>query len=516
MAQGDNPFPKRVKAPSLDGGTAWLNTSSEITLGDLRGKVVLLDFWTYCCINCMHILPDLKFLEQKYANQLVVIGVHSAKFENEKMTENIRQAILRYEISHPVINDENRVLWRKLNVQAWPTLVVIDPEGYYCGSISGEGQRDLIDTVIARLVRFHRAKKTLNESPVRFDLERSRERPTPLKYPGKVLADVASDRLFISDSNHNRIVISSLEGRLIDVVGTGAIGAADGEYGQASFDHPQGMALVDGILYVADTENHLIRAISLEKKRVATLAGTGVQAKFRARGGRLRTSALNSPWDLVHFDGGLFIAMAGPHQIWSHGVGSDSIQVFAGTGREDVLNGPLDRAAFAQPSGLTFDEDALYVADSEGSAIRRVSLRGRRSVTTVAGTHDLPNGRSLFAFGDHDGVAEQARLQHPLGVRYHDGNLYVADTYNHKIKQIDLKTGQVVTWFGSNSSGQGDGALRLSEPGGLDIANGTLYVADTNNHRICTIDLATHEASVLAIEGLSPPTPSSSPTGANP
>ncbi|MGE5194762.1 MAG: thioredoxin-like domain-containing protein, partial [Deltaproteobacteria bacterium] len=298
----ENPFPRRFKAPDLDGGTGWLNTSGEITLKDLRGKVVLLDFWTFCCINCMHVLPDLAYLEKKYDKQLVVIGVHSAKFSNEKESENIRRAIVRYEISHPVINDSEMTVWNKFGARGWPTIVLIDPEGYYCGFISGEGNREALDMVIEKVIAYHKAKRTLDETPVRFDLEREKAKPTPLKFPGKILADAAGRRLFISDSNHNRIVIASLEGKLLDIIGTGAIGRADGAWDKASFDHPQGMALIGEKLYVADTENHLLREIDLKARTVGTLAGTGKQGHER-RGGGLLTTSLNSPWDLVHVDG---------------------------------------------------------------------------------------------------------------------------------------------------------------------------------------------------------------------
>src|SRR5436190_5624880 len=215
-----NPFPGRFAAPSLDGGVEWLNTSGPISLKDLRGKVVLLDFWTYCCINCMHVLPDLKYLEKKYDKQVVVIGVHAAKFANEKETENIRRAILRYEIEHPVINDANMVVARKYQFSSWPTLVLIDPEGNYVGSQPGEGNREIFDEVIGKMVAFHRAKGTLDESPVKFVLERQRAAATPLRFPGKLLADARNDRLYVSDSNHNRIVISTLSGQLVDVIGS--------------------------------------------------------------------------------------------------------------------------------------------------------------------------------------------------------------------------------------------------------------------------------------------------------
>jgi thiol-disulfide isomerase/thioredoxin len=519
LAQADpaaNPFPNRVPAVELDGGVEWLNASGPISLRDLRGKVVLLDFWTFCCINCIHVLPDLKYLEEKYPNELVVIGVHSAKFDNEKETGNIRKAILRYEISHPVVNDANMVLWRKFAVRSWPTLVLIDPEGFYCGFISGEGNRELLDQVIGRVLAYHRAKKTLDETPVRFDLERHKQPATPLRFPGKILADAPSDRLFISDSNNNRIVVTTLAGKLVSVIGTGAIGANDGGYNVAEFDHPQGMALVGQTLYVADTENHLIRAVDLAAETVTTLSGTGVQGGRLQDSNRLRDVGLNSPWDLLQLDGVLYVAMAGPHQIWSHKLGSETIQPYAGSGREDILNGPLHEAALAQPSGLATDGRFLYVADSEGSSIRKISTkpgnnlqRPTGSVTTVVGASDLPGGRSLFEFGDVDGVSVKARLQHPLGITLHDNLLYVADSYNHKIKEINPHSRKSTTWLGTGKPGDGIEPPEFDEPAGLSIANGKLYVADTNNHRVCVVDLATRKMQALTIDGLTPPQPPS-------
>jgi DNA-binding beta-propeller fold protein YncE len=501
----ENPFPNRFPAPSLDGGAAWLNTSGEISLKDLRGKVVLIDFWTYCCINCIHVLPDLKYLEQKYPDELVVIGCHSAKFDNEKDTEAIRRAIVRYEIEHPVINDSEMTVWRKMGARSWPTLVLIDPEGNYCGYVSGEGNRELLDVIIQKLIAWHGAKGTLDKTPVRFDLERDRLESGPLKFPGKLLADTTGNRLFVSDSNHNRIVVSTLDGKLLDVIGSGQIGRTDGGYADASFDHPQGIALDGQTLYVADTENHLLRTVNLETKTVSTLAGTGMQDRTRSTGGTLKSTAINSPWDLEIVDGTLFIAMAGPHQLWSHEIGSNDIGVFAGTGREDILDGPLDESALAQPSGISSDGEFIYVADSEGSSIRKVSVDPKGKVTTIAGAHDLPSGRTLFEFGDRDGVGSEARLQHPLGVHYSNGKVFVADAYNHKIKVIDVATREVTTWSGTGTAGAGLAPLQLHEPAGMTISGDTLYVADTNNHRIVTIDLKTKKASVFEVAGLSKP-----------
>lgn len=517
----ENPFPNRHPAQELDGGVEWLNTGGPISLKDLRGKIVLIDFWTFCCINCMHVLPDLAYLEKKYPNELVVIGVHSAKFDNEKETGNIRKAILRYEIEHPVVNDANMIIWRKYGVNSWPTLVVLDPEGQYCGFVPGEGNREILEQVVDRLIAYHKSKGTLDETPVRFDLERKKAAPTPLRFPGKILVDEARRQLVVSDSNHNRLVICSLEGELVDVIGTSAIGKKDGGYAEAEFDHPQGMTIVGDTLYVADTENHLIRTVDLTGKMVSTLAGTGEQNRTRVPGGSLRKVALNSPWDLTVVDGVLYVAMAGPHQIWAHKLGSDTIRQYAGSGREDIVNGDLDQSALAQPSGLVNDGKFLYVVDSEGSAVRKISTSPKNNlinpsgrVITIAGTHDLPRGRSLFEFGDVDDKGDDARFQHPLGIALHDNAAFVADSYNHKIKRVDLQTRQVTTWAGTGKPGKELAPLQFAEPAGLAIFEGKMYVADTNNQRIVVIDIASKEARELPINGLTPPkpVPESAPT----
>jgi DNA-binding beta-propeller fold protein YncE/thiol-disulfide isomerase/thioredoxin len=500
-----DPFPRKRPAPPLTGGIEWLNTAGPITIESLRGKVVVLDFWTYCCINCMHVLPDLKKLEEKYANQLVVIGVHSAKFETERESQNIREAILRYEIKHPVVNDADMIIWRHFDVQSWPTMWLIDPEGNAVGRISAEGVYEALDFAIDRLVKYHRAKGTMRERPVHFDLEQFRVAETPLRFPGKVLADAASNRLFISDSNHNRIVITTLEGKLIDVVGTGQIGHADGPFDQATFFRPQGMALDGEGLYVADTESHMVRRLDFKARSVSTVAGVGVQGKSRSFEPQPASeTALNSPWDLWLHEGKLYIAMAGPHQIWIWDSQTGDISAYAGSGHEDIEDGDLPEAAFAQPSGLTSDGDWLFVADSEGSSIRAVPLIPEKLVWTVVGTADLP-ARRLFEFGDVDGDNGQARLQHPLGIAWHNGSLYVADTYNNKIKVIDPDKRTCTTFMGDSEPGQTDDPPRFDEPGGLSAAGGKLYVADTNNHTVRVIDLQEKSSKTLHIAGLAPP-----------
>jgi thiol-disulfide isomerase/thioredoxin len=488
----------KVNAPDFPAEIEWLNTDRPLSLRELRGKVVVLDFWTYCCINCMHIIPDLKRLERKYAGELVVIGVHSAKFAGERETDNIRQAILRYEIEHPVVNDKDMTVWQQFGVRAWPTLMLIDPAGKVVGYTSGEGIYEPFDKLIGKMVEAFAAKGQLDRRPLKLRLERERAPAAMLAFPGKVLADEKSKQLFVADSNHNRIIVLSLEGASVkDVIGSGEVGMGDGGFEESSFNHPQGMAFDGRVLYVADTENHAIRAIDFERRAVATIAGTGEQARhYVLFGGQGRQTPLNSPWDLVLHDGLLYIAMAGPHQLWRMNPKTGGIAPYAGSGREDIIDGPLAEAALAQPSGITTDGLRLYFADSEVSAIRAAALDAGGNVETIV-------GEGLFDFGDRDGRGPEVRLQHPLGVAYHGGSLYVADTYNNKIKRISPESKSAETFAGTGEGGLRDGeSATFDEPGGVSVAFGKLYVADTNNHAIRAVDLKSRVVETLRIKGL--------------
>ena len=496
-----------VNAPDFPEGLQWLNTDRPLSLRELRGKVVLLDFWTYCCINCMHILPDLKKLERKYADALVVIGVHSAKFFTEQETENIRQAILRYDIEHPVVNDNQMLVWQQYAVRAWPTLVLIDPSGKIIGYHAGEGIYDIFDRAIAEAIRTAEAKGTLKRGALDLKLERDKEARTVLRFPGKVAADERTNRLFIADSNHHRILVVSLNDHSIEaVIGSGAPGLEDGAFDQARFNNPQGMAYDPDAdtLYIADTDNHAIRRADLRKRVVETLAGTGEQSRaYPPRPGRGREVALNSPWDVVVRGDTLYIAMAGSHQLWRLNLKTLEAAPHAGTGREACIDGKLSASALAQPSGITTDGKRLYFADSEVSCIRAADIDPDGEVETLV-------GGDLFEFGDVDGVGRQARLQHPLGVVYVDGFLYVADTYNNKIKRLDPRTRRIETFLGTGAAGARDGENpTFDEPGGLCYAHGKLYIADTNNHLIRVADLKTKRVATLPLRGLenAPPPP---------
>jgi len=484
-----------VNAPDFPADLDWINTTGPITMADLRGKIVLLDFWTYGCINCIHIIPDLKRLETEYADQLVIIGVHSAKFENEGQTENIRRIVRRYEVEHPVVNDNDFVIWQTYGVQAWPTVMLIDPFGKVVGKLSGEQVYSRLQPIIDVMANEYGAAGAITAAPLpQWQSELASMENTLLRFPGKVLADPAGNRLFISDSNHNRIVVAALDTyEVLDVIGAGDDGLVDGDFATALFFRPQGLALVGSTLYVADTENHTIRAVDLDARTVTTIAGTGEQGLDPTASGPGPEVALNSPWDLVAHDGKLYIAMAGPHQLWVFDIASGEVGAYAGSGREGLIDGKLSEAALAQPSGIDTDGTVLYFTDPEASAIRTADLNPDGEVKTIVGT-------GLFDFGDQDGEGDEVLLQHPLGVTVaDDGYLYIADTYNSKIKRIDPATRESLTFVGIGEEGLVDGTdgVQFYEPGGIDFANGKLYIADTNNNVIRVVDLASKTVSTV-------------------
>ena len=489
----------KVRAPELTGGKGWLNTDKPLSIAGLKGKVVLLDFWTYGCINCIHIIPDLKKLEAKYQKELVVIGVHSAKFDNEKDTSNIRQIVLRYGIEHPIVNDADFKIWEAYAIKAWPGLVVIDPNGYVIETLFGEGHLAQLDRTIGETVAEFRKKGGLNEQPLKLALEKAKVGDLPLAFPGKVTADVLSKRLYIADTNHNRIVVTDFAGKFLETIGGGAAALTDGDYAKAAFYRPQGMALDGDFLYIADTENHAIRRVDLRARRVETIAGTVSLEGFDGNGGDVAAKvALRSPWDLSLVGKTLYVAMAGSHQIWRMDLSKNSIEPYAGTRAEARIDGNIKEAAFSQPSGIISDGKKMWVADSEANIIRQIDFQTEEVETLVGG--------DLFQFGDKDGEGDDVLLQHPLGVALYNGKILIADTYNHKIKILDVEKQTVETFLGTGKSGQIDGANpTFYEPAGLSIADGKLFVADTNNQAIRVVDLKTKMVSTLKIEGLTPP-----------
>ena len=505
-------FDDQVRAPDFPPDFKWLNTPEPLSFKhQLKGQVVLLDFWTYGCINCMHIIPDLDYLQDHFKGQpFVIIGVHSAKFTNESTLANIRQAVLRYKIQHPIVVDQNMKIWDSYGVNSWPTLVLVDARGRIVGAVSGEGNRDSLEKVIAKTLLTDRLHGWLAKEPLVLPPEAAMQSASGLSFPGKVLADAQGKRLFISDSDHNRIVIASWPNdhamaTLEAVIGCGKAGRRDGPAATAEFNGPQGLALEGHNLYVADTLNHLIRKVNLKTMQVTTILGTGREVYDVTGGGTGTAQGINSPWDLAVRAQTLYIAMAGEHQIWKMNLKTLKAQPLAGSGGEGLQNGYGPDAALAQPSGLALDGNTLYFADSENSAVRGVNLTDDNVFTVV--------GHGLFDFGDEDGNRDVALLQHDLGVAVFHDKLLVADTYNHKLRLINPKTGNVSTFAGTGQPGVGvpGGAVQFYEPGGLSVSGNTIFVADTDNQRIVMINGRTKAWHELVIAGLHSPVTSQQP-----
>ncbi len=438
----------------------------------------------------------MRKLEQKYAKELAIIGVHSAKFPNEKDSFNLTNAVRRYELEHPVINDAQFQVWQQYSCRAWPTLMFIDPQGQVIGKHEGELPFDALDSLLSQMIEQFDKDGLLVHRAVPSSFQKTDD--TALRYPGKVLADEPGERLFITDTNHNRIVITGMDGAVKQVIGSGEEDFDDGSFADSTFNHPQGVALDGDILYVADTENHAIREVDLIKETVATVAGTGEQGNTRDGRRPGRTMALSSPFDLVCQNGVLYIAMAGTHQLWSMELDSGMVGPFAGNGRESITDGPLGSAELAQPCGLTTNGTKLFFADSETSSVRSADIDPAGRVQTIVGL-------DLFVFGDADGSDHHVRLQHPIGITYHDGVLYITDTYNHKIKRVLPATKSAFTVLGTGKPGHVEGALdqvQFSEPSGISFANGKMYIADTNNHAIRVADIESGVVSTLEITGL--------------
>ncbi|MFD4557483.1 thioredoxin-like domain-containing protein [Streptomyces sp. NPDC058469] len=471
------PTPRRarVRAPELTGKGGWLNTGEkQYTLADLRGRIVILDFWTFCCINCLHVLDELRELEEKHRDTVVIIGVHSPKFVHEAEHQAVVDAIERYGVEHPVLDDPELATWKQYAVRAWPTLVVVDPEGYVVAQHAGEGHAHAIERLVTELETEHTAKGTLRRGDGPYVAPEPE--PTVLRFPGKALA-LPSGNFLVSDTTRHQLVELAADGEtVVRRIGSGARGLHDGSGDSVTFNEPQGLALLDdGSVVVADTVNHALRRLDLATGAVTTLAGTGRQwMQGEPTSGPAREVSLSSPWDVAWWQGKVWIAMAGVHQLWAYDPAADptddTVAVTAGTTNEGLVDGPGPEAWFAQPSGLAATADRLWLADSETSALRWVDLDG--AVHTAVGT-------GLFDFGHRDGPAEQALLQHPLGVTaLPDGSVAISDTYNHALRRYDPATGEVTTL-----------ATDLREPSDAVLVGDEILVVESARHRLTRLRL---------------------------
>ena len=474
-----------MRAPELR-GRGWLNTGgTPIRLADLRGRFVLLDFWTFCCINCLHVLDELRELEAKHADELVVVGVHSPKFEHEADPQALAAAVERYGVHHPVLDDPDLVTWQAYTARAWPTLVLIDPEGYVVAQYAGEGHAHAIEALLETLIGRHQGRGTLQpgESPY----VAPEPAATDLRFPADAIA-LPQGGFLVADAGHSQVVELAADAEtVVRRIGSGDRALRDGDAETASFCEPNGLCLlppdvaasVGYDVVVADTVNHALRGIDLASGEVTTLAGSGRQW---VHGDGTRT--LSSPWDVACWNGAVWIAMAGIHQLWTFDPATGEVAVAAGTGNEGLVDGPAAQSWLAQPSGLAPAGDRLWIADAEVSALRWLDADGVHTAV----------GQGLFDFGFRDGPAADALLQHPLGVAVlDDGSVAVADTYNSAVRRFDAATQRLTTL-----------ATGLPEVSGLVATAEGLIAVESVAHRLSAVPLQSAAASGLAQTTLRP------------
>jgi thiol-disulfide isomerase/thioredoxin len=460
-------------------GLEWFNVAKPLPIASLRGRIVILDFWTEGCINCIQIIPTLRRVEEQFPDKVVVIGVHSPKFANEKRAESVKDAIQRYDIRHPIVHDPEMKIWREYGVQAWPTLVVVGADGNVAGSVAGEPDPDRFVAAISNLVTNSAKAGTLK--PAAIDLKSLSEPNGHFLFPGKLKAVPGNEKRWaLADGGHNQIVLLDDSGKELERYGSGEAGLRDGAKNEARFNHPQGLIASSDAIFVADTENHAIRRIELASGAVTTLAGTGQRGRQLGAPAPGRTAALASPWDLEKKGDELFFANAGTHQIGVLDLKTGNVAAFAGTGEEGLRDGRAASAALAQPSGLALSADGktLYVADSESSAVRAITLSGDPQIVTLVGA-------GLFDFGWVNGDFRNARLQHPLGVAIDGDQLLVADTYNSAIRELELKKHEVVDFDGGKFTCVDPVCVPTREPAGIAVDTpDRILLVDTGNHRI--------------------------------
>ena len=478
----------------------WLNSTRNIESGDLENRVILLDFWTYSCVNCLHTISEIKKLEAEFGDRLTVIGVHSGKFDNEKGTDSIKKAILKYDIAHLVVNDTNFKIWNSFKASSWPTLILIDPKGRITKKYQGKIVPTTIHDDIKNLITKYKYQLTSDRLPI--VLEKNKVVDYVLKFPAKIkfARDFSyknsgkTNALIISNTEKHNIIVTALNGETLLEIGSGNMGFEDGNINNATFNSPRGLLFKDNTLYVADTGNHALRRIDFKTGEVKTIAGTGIRGDIINTENKVEEVLLASPWDLEFFPdkNNIIIANAGTHQLLKYNLSKRTISPFAGNGTEDSIDGQYPKNSLAQPTGLSAASEKLYFVDSASSSLRVVDKSGE--VKTLI-------GKGLLEFGNKNGNSKEALLQHPTGLTADDSAIYIADTFNHAIRKYNVKTKEISDYSGSV---RGDGignkkSINYNEPEAIISVLDKFYIADTNNNRIIELGANTGDSKVIDI-----------------
>lgn len=471
-----------VRAPEIDReGMDWLNVDRPLSLERLAGKLVILDFWTASCVDCLHVLDTLSRIEAAFPNEAAVIGVHSPKFPAERELATVRRAVARLGITHPVAHDPDLQLWQEYAVSAWPTLVFVSPDGKVLGQVSGEPDRERLITAIAELVETWESQGVLRPRPLALRPEQ--ETGGRFRFPAKLKAVPGQTRRWVlADAGHHQVALLDDGGAELARFGAGDPGFRDGRGDDVAFRSPQGLAADTEAVFVADTGNHAVRRVDLASGEVITLAGTGERGSVLEDEEPALATALASPWDLEVEAGRVYVANAGTHQLALLEPAARRLSRLAGNGMEDIIDGPAAEAQLAQPSGLALDGRAavLYFTDAETSAVRALALEDEPRVATLV-------GQGLFDFGHLNGPLEAGLLQRPLGLAVWDGRILVADSYNACIRILDPQAGRIDD-LDDGFACTDETCVPVAEPTGA-AADGAerVLVVDRGSHRVLDV-----------------------------
>jgi len=495
-----------------------VQANSGVQLKDsFHEQIVIVYVWTFSDIHSSHMMQKMIGIDKRYSSSgATIIGVHSPKYEHEKNKNNVRHAIEEQSLPFTVVNDNGSQVWKHVGCQLWPTVIVFGPDALPIYIFEGENHVQHLENFLLSALAYY--KSTVRSSPVKNapgDLNASSAAPKSAKftYPSH-LCVTSHGQICISFAGSNQLILCEIDGKVIEVVGNGHPGMADGEIQQSEFDSPHGLAEFNSCIYIADTNNHAIRVFDPTSRRVLTLIGTGRLGNDKIGGLKRSQQPIASPWDLCIVESPfdhktiLLISMAGQHQIWAYAfeetkwwndviLQKNSCSAIIGSGTEEERNDPQPMSAcLAAPrgicNGVMNGEPVLFIADSNSSSIRVVTLKDGNVANLVGGDEEFEN---LYAFGDLDGSGRNAKLQHPLGVAFHypSAQLYVSDTFNNKLKRVDTKTLVCSSFFVTDTDtkkqrGETNSA-KFSEPYGLAIFDHFMFVADKNNSHIKRIDL---------------------------
>ncbi len=482
----------------------WFNTAKPLEKEDVKDKIILLNFWSYSCVKCLQLIPELKKLQDEYGNKLAIISVHSPKFSNEKNEGGIRKAIIRHDITNPVINDADLKIWNQYQVKLWPTLILFNTNGkiydqYFDLNDSKSIERALSDT--KKLLNRYNHQLSRNSLPI--ILEKNRlisnvlESPTKIKYSAKFdYKSYSGAAIFIANSAKNTIIISSISGEILAQIGSGKSGKEDGSFSDASFDLPQGLLYHNDKLYVADTNNHLIREVDFKSEKVTTILGSGNIGLPITSDKKIAAKKVDlaSPTDIEFFPNRQFIAIANSasDQILSYDVEKKEVSVLAGSGKEGNEDGKLPNNSLAQTSDLVAYSNKLYFIDSKSNSLRYLNNQG------VVET--LIKGKLQSSQNNKNSPQNRDALQNPTGLEIDDSGIYISDSFDHQIKKYNQTTNDLTVLVGNQQNGDSLGTrTSFDEPNGIISIMDRLYVADKNNNRIVVLDRGSLVSSLLDI-----------------